>query len=660
MAQERSGSILAVDFGNVLTRGVLIDVVDGVYRLVARGETRSTSGYPVNDVFVALRRVADQITAVTGRRLLSKDGKIITPEQQDRSGVDDFVATASIGRTLRTALVGLVSEVSIASALRAAAGTYVDIVETLSLDDKRSPEERLNALIASNPDMVFMTGGTEGGAKEPVLALARVVRLAVKLLGKKPTVVYAGNSLLIPDIKAIFEGETALFIAPNVRPSINDEELEAAQLQLALAFDEQQSKQSGFDELGMMSRLGVLPTAQSYNLLVSYLGQSMKGNVLAVDVGSAVSTLSTSVDGRVMTTIRTDIGLGHSAESLRATVGDEAVTRWLPFMTGSNQVRHYTLNKTFRPGTLPETVVAGYLEHALLRAGIETLLSSSRPGWSKNVAQSQGLMPHLDLIVAAGSALTATGNPGFNALLILDSVQPTGVARLQSDPYGLIAALGALAHLNPQAVVQVMDSDSLEQVGTAFNLSGLPAANRIAMKIRITMPDGEVVKHELQGGHLWVFPLGVGQSAKVDVRTARGVNIGGKRRVKVAAEGGSLGLVFDARGRPLPLGSQIRERAAQMPVWIAEMTGDPVHPADESWFTVPKEESAQAEEVVPAARRGRDEKRDKKEAAPRRDRFGRRSKAEAASSEKIEEMDILEEMDKEEDFQSELDNLRKK
>src|SRR5262245_55843642 len=137
MAANRSGSILAADFGSVYTRAVLIDVVDGMYRLVARGESRTTSGYPIEDVSVGLDRALVQLSEVTGRRLVGEDGRIITPEKADRAGVDFFVATASLGKPLQTVMVGLVPDVSIASGLRAASGTYISVAETISLYDGR-------------------------------------------------------------------------------------------------------------------------------------------------------------------------------------------------------------------------------------------------------------------------------------------------------------------------------------------------------------------------------------------------------------------------------------------------------------------------------------------------------------------------------------------
>jgi len=564
-------------------------------------------------------------------------------------------------------LIGLVPDVSVASGLRAAAGTYIDIVETITLEDDRTEEDQLNAILISHPDLVFITGGVEDGAREPVLVLARTVRLAVTLLkgGKKPTILYAGNSGLVPQIRAMFDGLATLLVAPNIRPALDEEELEGAQLQLALAYDERQSRQgSGFEVLGEWSRYGVLPTAQSYNLVVEYLGQTGAGGVLAVDIGSAVGTLSASVDDRVSTVIRTDIGLGHSAQALLDRVGEDAINRWLPFAEAPNQIRHYALNKLLRPGTIPETLKGLYIEHALLRAGIGALLAASRPLWAQKLDPTGlGDMPAFSHIIGAGAALTRTGSPGFNALLLLDSLQPTGVTTLQADPYGLIAALGALARINPGAVVQVLDTGSLERLGVCFALSGLPNVGKTAMKVKITTDEGAIIKHEVAGGHIWVYPLSIGRAATVEVRASgRGTSIGDKGRVKLTLEGGAAGLIFDARGRPLPLAADPRGRAAQMPLWIAEITGDSLIAIPDDWLVGAAEEgdideSLSKRPVDGQRRRGR--KADQPVIQPKRGgRFGRRGKA-APGADDLPEPDMeLEEAAPTEGFQSEFDELR--
>lgn len=665
VSEERSGSILAVDFGNVQTRALLIDLVDGLYRLVARGDTRTTAGFPANDARLGLNRVVEQITAVTGRKLLTNDGKVITPEQNDRSGVDYFVTTASTGRTMRTVLVGLVPEVSIASARRALAGTYVEIVESLTLEDGRSAEQQINAIVGSRPDLIFITGGMEGGAEEPVLQQARAVQQALRLIkgGRKPAILYAGNSVLGSAMRDIFGKLATLFIAPNIRPSLDEEELEGAQGQLALVYNDQQAKRDSFGALTRMSRNGVLPTAQSYNLITDYLGQSTGQNVLAVDIGSAVGILSAYIENHVSTTIRTDIGLGHSADSLLTTVGTEAINRWLPYITNAQSIRHYALNKTLVPGSIPETIKGMFNEHAMLRAGISALVEASRPTWSKNLGlQPQDLMPHFDTIIGAGAGLTETGSSGFGTLLLLDALQTTGITRIQLDPFGVIAALGALAYSNPEAVVQVLESSSLETVGTVFSLSGAPALNRPVMHVRIKTSDGQVIKHHVPGGHLWVYPLGIGKTATVDVSAGRGVKIGGKGRVKLKVEGGSVGLIFDGRGRPLPIANNPAGRAAQLPMWISEITGNPPIAIADDWLVDAADESAapgidmEAEDAVRKGKQRGGLFSGRRKSAPPTPKAPKKG-AKTAVPEP--EFDLPDEGDKASSIQSELDDLRR-
>ncbi|MCA9890152.1 MAG: glutamate mutase L, partial [Anaerolineae bacterium] len=115
---ERSGSILAADFGSVTTRLVLVDVVEGAYRLVARAGGPSTVGFPIDDASIGLRRLVDEIGKRAGRTFYDTGGEMVIPEGMDRTGVEAFVTTATAGRPMRVAIVGLVEDVSVASARR--------------------------------------------------------------------------------------------------------------------------------------------------------------------------------------------------------------------------------------------------------------------------------------------------------------------------------------------------------------------------------------------------------------------------------------------------------------------------------------------------------------------------------------------------------------
>src|SRR5690606_36527644 len=137
-------SILAVDFGSVHTRAVLIDQIGGVFELVGFARTRTTDTFPSQDVKVGLDRVLVQLTEVTRRKFTGQDGTVITPESPDRSGVDTFVVTASGGRPLRAVVVGLMPELSVRTALDTLSNTYADVVNIVTLQDGRTADERLN------------------------------------------------------------------------------------------------------------------------------------------------------------------------------------------------------------------------------------------------------------------------------------------------------------------------------------------------------------------------------------------------------------------------------------------------------------------------------------------------------------------------------------
>lgn len=601
MSVNRSGSILAADFGSVYTRALLIDVVDGVYRLIARGEALSTYAYPIDDVSVGLDRALRELSEVTGRQFVGGDGRVITPESGGRTGVDFFVATASLGRPLQTVLVGLVGEVSVNSGLRAAAGTYINIAEVISLDDGRSEEERLNAILLSRPDLIFITGGTDKGAENALLELSGVARLAVSLTDPKhkPLVVFAGNRMLHTKINALFEGLTSVLVADNVRPSLDEEHLEAAQLQLGKAFDEYKAQQgAGFQIVGESSNVGVLPTAQSYSRIVEYLGRIRPNTpITAVDMGSAVSIAATAFNDECKTSIRTDIGMGHSAYALLHAAGLEAVRQWIPFIVSPVEVVNYALNKSLRPATIPATVRDLHLEHALLRAGISHLVNSMT---------MQQHRQHNGVIIGAGSALTRVGSKAYTAMLLLDALQPSGITELYADFFGLIPALGALALVTPSAVVQLLDGDGLERLGTSVCVSGSEIKPGKAALYAKFVIDGEVFEQEIEGGTLWTLPLGTGKRINAELRViGRGLHIGGKRKLKLTLEGGSAGVIFDARGRPLLLAADPAARAVQMPAWTAQVTGDPLIPIDERWLGDPKKQSDEADSsIAPPQRRG--------------------------------------------------------
>lgn len=562
-------SILAVDFGSVHTRAILIDQVDDVFELIGFARTRTTDGYPAYNLRVGLDRVIQQLTASTGRRFVNETGVIITPEQQDRSGVESFVITASGGRPLRAAVVGLRGDGSVAAAHQALSNSYVNIVETLSLEDGRSRDERLNAVLRSYPNIVVITGGVEHGASESVMELVESVKLALAVMDKRrrPIVIYAGNSQLVPRVTAAFHDIAAdVLVAANVRPTSDRVDAAPLRARITEAFNRiAETRGSGFSELAALSVSGVQPTARGYNTVASYFARLNDARVIVVDVGSAASIMSCATPRENLFGIRTDLGVGHNALTLLNAVDLQDVVRWLPFDGAEETLYTYAYNKSLRQGIVPFSLRESFVEHALLRAALQEMA----------VSTGVGRAPAADIVVLGGASINGTGRPGYSLMLALDGLEPLGVTRFLGDPYGLTAALGAVAAMRPDAASQVADGNGYAILGTAVSVSGRPRFDKPAVEVTVEADDGTKTMLTVNGGHLVRIPIPIGVTAAVRVKVVgRGLNVagGGSQRFKVY--GGGAGVIVDARGRPLPLDLPDDVKATLMLQWIAEVTGD--------------------------------------------------------------------------------------
>lgn len=562
-------SILGADFGSVHTRVVFIDQVDGQYRLISRAQSLTTADPPFGDVTIGLIRALDQITALIGRNFMSNK-QIAIGTGMVGVGADQFFATASGGRPMRVVLVGLMPDVSLASGKNALGSVYIDLVDTLGIGDLRTEEQQVNTILNKRPDLILVVGGTDNGATGTMRTLLKTVALAISLLpmGARPVVLYAGNEALQDEVEALLGEQVQLFTARNVRPTLESERLAGAQLELAVAYGTYKANVGGYTDILNLSKLGLLPSANSAVNIVRYLGELPGAGlgVVSVDVGASTVTLCASIRKRPTISIRSDLGLGQSAVSSVQRVGIPNITRWLTYKATDNEVLDYAFNKTLRPATVPADMPELEMELAIARELVRDALAEARqswPGFSKGV-----LLPPLNPIIGAGAVLTEALEPGMSAMVLLDALQPSGVTRIRLDPYGVIAALGAAVYLTPLAAVQVLDSGGLLDLGTALSPEGQTRDND-AMEITVKYGGGRTVKRIVPNNSFRLIDLGGGETAQITVKLARGLTINGKRRLTLEVEGGAAGIICDTRGRPLRLPTDLARRKEMMNRWYA-------------------------------------------------------------------------------------------
>jgi hypothetical protein len=104
---------------------------------------------------------------------------------------------------------------------------------------------------------------------------------------------------------------------------------------------------------------------------------------------------------------------------------------------------------------------------------------------------------------------------------------------------------------------------------------GVPPAGEPAVRVVLEYADGHRHTTDILPGTIALIPLGVGQQAQLMLYPAEGVDIGLGPGVRAHAgepiEGGRLGLIIDARGRPLVLPLDPVERQARLRQWQAAL-----------------------------------------------------------------------------------------
>ena len=573
-------SILAADCGSTMTKVILIDVIDGQYRFVAQGEALSTIEPPRADVLLGVRHAIGQIEEATGRLLLDEQGQLITPEQAGGNGVDVFVATTSTAAPLRLILAGLTRDVSIESARRTISSTYTLVEDTISLEDgtqreRRSAEARIRILQRHQPDVVFIVGGTDGGATAPVADIAEVVALACSIMNSatRPQIVFAGNKEARPLVSEILGSKAELHAVNNVRPALDVEDLTAAQEEMDTLYRERKmARIPGFGGLSAWSSVAVLPTTRAFGYLIQYLARQYGLNVVGVDIGGATVTVAGVIDGHFTSVSRSDLGLSHNVARVSTEAGLENILRWLPFDMEVTEARNIIANKQLRPTTVPQTHRELLLEQAIAREAVHLTLAEARQRWlGRPSAPYPGLSPFLDLIVGGGGVLAHAAHYGQAALILLDVLKPIGVSSLALDVTSMAAPLGVAATIEPLAAAQVMERDGFLSLGTVVAPVGTAREGEIALKLKITYDDGRALEMEVPYGSLEVLPLTTGHKATLELRPTRQFDIGLGAKGKGATtelEGGAMGVIIDARGRPLSLPATREEQQAKIQEWL--------------------------------------------------------------------------------------------
>jgi len=575
-------SLLAVNVGASSTRAVYFDVVEGQYRFIASGQAPSTAEAPFKDISLGVRQAIVNLQTITGKIFLDQNHQLITPMQADGSGVDAFAATLSAGPTLRAVVVGLLSDVSLQSAQRLAETAYLQVLETVGLNDQRKPDEQIDAILRARPDVIILAGGTDGGASRSVQKIIEAVGLACYLMPeeKRPMILFSGNQSLKDSVKESLGNLTpSLHFSPNIRPSLDTEDLAPASRELAQVFsDVRKRNMPGMDELNSWAGGRALPTAYAEGRIIRFLSQ-MNGasrGILGVDIGTTAAVVAAGFNGKLRLGVYPQFGLGDDLPGLLKYTQLEDIMRWLPLDIAPTVVRDYLFQRSLYPGTIPATKEDHAIAHAISRQALYLALQEARRNFPPEARYIQkGLMPLFEPILAGGGAVSDAPTPGQSLLLLLDALQPVGITSIIIDQNNLLPLLGAAAESNYLLPVQILESGAFMSLGTIVSVISSASYGTPVIRVRLTYEDGSDARAEVKFGGLEMLPLGMGQTARLTLQPLQRSDVGNGpgRSAAVQVAGGVMGVVIDARGRPLALPEDPVRRRELFKKWLWTVGG---------------------------------------------------------------------------------------
>jgi uncharacterized protein (TIGR01319 family) len=584
-------TILATDCGSTTTKAILIQRRGGEFRLVGRGEAPTTVEAPFDDVTVGVLNAVSELEELTGGAFLS-DGRLRVPRDA-QGGADLYVSTSSAGGGLQMLVTGVVKTMTAESAQRAALGAGAIVIDVLAVDDGREDHEKIERIRNLRPDMILVSGGTEGGTTSHLLDTAEILRAAAPKprLGRgfQLPVIYAGNTAARQPFADILGDAAKLTFVDNLRPMLERENLEPARAAIHQLFLEHVMAQApGYDKLLEWTSAPVMATPAAVGDMVKIAAGTQDLNVLAVDIGGATTDVFSVFDGQFTRTVSANLGMSYSISNVLAESGLAGIARWIPFDANEADLRDRLRNKMIRPTTVPQTIDDLLIEQAVAREALRLAFAQHRQlavglkgvqrrrtvgeVFSQEASGASLIdMMRLDLIIGSGGVLSHAPRREQAALMMIDAFQPQGITELAVDSIFMMPQLGVLAQAQPEVAHQVFKRDCLIPLGTVIALVG--QARRGAAAVSLSGDLGEI---QMPFGELRVLPLEAGCEAAITIHPARGLDVGAGagKSVTRRIRGGAVGVIVDSRGRPLEIPAAAG-RAETLRRWLTDAWADP-------------------------------------------------------------------------------------
>jgi uncharacterized protein (TIGR01319 family) len=308
---------LLVDFGSTYTKIIAVDIEKEM--VLGRAQAPTTVD---TDITIGLDNALSELVDLCGI---------------DEREIEGRYASSSAAGGLKMAAIGLVPELTLEAARRAALGAGARVVCAYGFE---IDEGIVHDIESAGCDIVLLSGGTDGGDKNVIVHNAGMLaRSQIRC-----PILVAGNRVVGEKVRVLLEeGGKKVYSAKNVLPSLESVEVEPAQKLIRDIFIAHITNAKGLDKAQSFVGGPIIPTPKATLQAAALLangagGEPGIGSLVIVEVGGATTNIhsvgdqtpansQTIVKGlpelRIKRTVEGDLGIRYNAPIIYDFVGDE-------------------------------------------------------------------------------------------------------------------------------------------------------------------------------------------------------------------------------------------------------------------------------------------------------------------------------------------------
>ncbi|MBQ3080717.1 MAG: glutamate mutase L [Clostridia bacterium] len=439
--------VLLIDFGSTYTKVTAADGESGELYATAQSFTTVKE-----DISLGLENALGELKSLSGI-----------------SAFDECYACSSAAGGLRMVASGLVPSLTAEAARRAALGAGAKVIKTFAYE---MTEEDIGEIDAIAPDIVLLSGGTDGGNSACCIHNANILASAKANF----PVVLACNRNASAKCKAILEASGREVIpCENVMPSFGQLNIEPTQNAIRDLFLKRIISAKGLSKAQALVDDIIMPTPAAVLEALTLLSE-MTGELMAVDLGGATTDVYSITDGlptRAGTvlrglpepyakrTVEGDIGMRYSARGIPENAGMDRLIK----ISGESEdgIQKWIERIHENPETLAATESERNMDFALASLAIETGLVR-HAGTVETVYTPMGVayqqigkdLTRVNKLILTGGALIKLERAQEMALLAMktDAYPSSLIPRDASvilDKHYILSAAGLLKRNHPEA-----------------------------------------------------------------------------------------------------------------------------------------------------------------------------------------------------------------